>query len=220
MTTEPPLMEIHDRLLAAFGSQGWWPADSPTEVMVGAILVQNTAWENVERAIARLKAACPMDAASVYALPVDDLEELIKPAGTFRVKAQRLRNLLGLVVDQHGGSLDDLFALPTDQLRVKLLAVNGVGPETADSIVLYAAGKARFVVDAYTRRVFQRHGWLAGGEKYDQVQAIFEQTLPAETPLYGEYHALLVEVAKRHCKTKPRCEGCPLAPLLPEGGVC
>lgn len=216
----PPLLEVYDRMLEAFGPQGWWPADSPTEVIVGAILVQNTAWGNVERAIAQLKAACPMDATAIDSLSVTELEELIKPAGPYRVKAKRLRNLLRLIVEEHQGSLDALFALPTQELRAKLLAVNGVGQETADSIVLYAAGGARFVVDAYTRRVFQRHGWLAGGEKYAEVQALFEQTLPADAALFAEYHALLVEVAKRHCRPKPRCEDCPLAPLLPDNGPC
>lgn len=215
---DAPIADIYSRLLRAFGPQGWWPAESPTEVVLGAVLVQNTSWENVVRAIANLKSHGPIDIPTVHALPRVTLERLIKPAGPYRVKAERLGNLLSMIVDGFGGSLDALFALPLPELRATLLAVNGVGRETADSIALYAAGKPTFVIDAYTRRVLGRHGWLAGGERYDWVRERFEQALPRDADLYGEYHALLVEVAKRYCRPRPRCEGCPLAPLLPAGG--
>ena len=216
----PTLLEAFDRLFNAYGPQGWWPADSPFEVIVGGVLTQNTAWANVERAIANLRGAGLLDVDSLYRLPVKELEALIQPAGTYRVKAQRLRNLLALIVQRHGGSLERLFELETEELRAELLAVNGVGKETADAILLYAAGRPRFVVDAYTRRVLERHGWLdAGiksGQRYDAMQSLFENHLDADAALFNEYHALIVAVGKEHCRSKPRCEGCPLAPMLPD----
>lgn len=210
------LEEAYERLFAAYGPQHWWPAETPFEVVVGAVLTQNTSWKNVERAIANLRGAGVLEVAPLFALAEEELQELIRPAGFFRVKATRLRNVLRLIVEEFEGSLEKLFELPTDELRARLLAVNGVGPETADSIVLYAAGRPRFVVDAYTRRVGERHGWLDGGESYDAVQALFESSLESDAKRFNEYHALIVEVAKQHCRTKPRCEGCPLEPMLPE----
>ncbi len=207
---------VFDRLLAAYGPQHWWPAESPFEVMVGAVLVQNTAWGNVERAIANLKAAGKLSARAIYDTPLEELEQLIRPSGVFRVKARRLRALIALVMEQHGGSLDAMFALPTDQLRRELLAVNGIGPETADAILLYAAGRPTFLIDAYTRRVLERHGWGAPGASYDALKKQFEEALPRDVQLFNEYHALLVQVGKQHCRSTPRCEGCPLEALLPK----
>jgi endonuclease-3 related protein len=209
---------VFDRLLDAYGPQYWWPAESPFEVMLGAVLVQNTAWGNARRAIANLKAAGRLSAQAIYDTPLEELEQLIRPSGVYRVKARRLRGLIALIVEQHGGSLDALFALPTDGLRRELLAVHGIGPETADAILLYAAGRATFVIDAYTRRVLERHGWAPPGASYDDLKRLFEGALPRDAPLFNEYHALLVQVGKQHCRSQPRCEGCPLEALLPPVG--
>lgn len=215
MPTAAPLAEVYERLLSAFGPQHWWPADSRFEVMVGAVLTQNTSWINVEKSIAKFQAAGKLSPQAIYDLPIDELAQLVLPAGPHRVKAKRLHNLISLVVEGHGGSLDALLSQPQETLRAELLAVHGVGPETADCIVLYAAGQPSFVIDAYTRRVLERHGWATPREKYDELQRRFESALPADMPMFNEYHALLVEVGKRHCKPTPVCEGCPLECLLP-----
>ena len=214
------LTEAYDRMLAAFGPQQWWPGDSPFEIMVGAVLVQNTAWRNVERAIRNLRDAGVMEPNALYRLPPAELSELIRPAGYYQVKTKRLRNLLRFVVEEHDGSLESMFATSLSSLREQLLEINGIGPETADAILLYAGGLPTFVVDTYTHRVLARHGWLDYDASYDDTKDYFESALPAETQLYNEYHALLVRVGKDHCKrTAPKCETCPLAPLLPSSGI-
>ncbi|MCR4410913.1 MAG: endonuclease III domain-containing protein, partial [Thermoguttaceae bacterium] len=185
---------------------------------VGAVLVQNTAWQNVRKAIDNLRQADLLDPRALYAVPAEELEELIRPAGYYRVKARRLRNLLKLVVERYGGSLEAMFRTPLAALREQLLSVHGVGPETADSILLYAGNLPTFVVDTYTYRVFARHGWVAFDATYDDLQEHFESGLPADVALYNEYHALLVRVGKEHCGKSPRCEGCPLENMLPRGG--
>ena len=206
------LVEIYQRLLSAYGPQGWWPADTRFEVMVGAILTQATAWRNVERAIQRLKAAGALSPERMARLSEGELAELIRPAGFFRQKTRRLRALLRLI-GQHG-SVEGLLSLPAGELRRQLLSVPGVGPETADSILLYAAGYPVFVVDAYTKRILHRLGLLSGEKAgYEEVQELFESNLPRDPKLYGEYHALLVRHAKEHCRARPRCPGCPLAPV-------
>lgn len=209
------LADAYRRLAAAYGPQHWWPAETPFEVIVGAVLTQNTSWKNVALAINNLRDARLLEPRALYRVEETQLQELIRPAGYYRLKATRLRNVLRLIVDEFDASVERLFALPIDELRTRLLEVNGVGPETADSIVLYAAEKPRFVVDAYTRRVLERHGWLDARASYDEVQALFESNLPQEATLFNEYHALIVEVGKQHCRTKPQCEGCPLQPMLP-----
>ncbi|MCO6046493.1 endonuclease III domain-containing protein [Aeoliella sp. ICT_H6.2] len=214
----PPLLDLYEEMYAAFGPQHWWPGDSPLEVVIGAVLVQNTAWRNVERAIANLKQHNLIDVDRLYAVEVGRLEELVQPAGYFRVKARRLRNLLEFVIDRHEGSLDRLFELPMEEARRQLLEVNGVGPETADSILLYAGEQPKFVVDAYTRRVLLRHGWLAPPATYEAMQKFFERRLPAEVPLYNEYHALIVRIGNQYCRSQPKCEECPLKGRLPRGG--
>ncbi len=153
-------MEVYERMLAAFGPQHWWPGDSPFEIMVGAVLVQNTAWRNVERAIDNLREAGVMEPHALYALPPTELAELIRPAGYFQVKARRLRNLLKFVVEEYDGSLEAMFSTNLASLREQLLAIHGIGPETADAILLYAGGLPTFVVDTYTHRVLARHGWI------------------------------------------------------------
>ncbi|NIL97736.1 MAG: endonuclease III domain-containing protein [Planctomycetales bacterium] len=211
--------EIYHRLHTAYGPQHWWPAESAFEVMVGAVLVQNTAWKNVERAIDNLRQACLLSPQELYEVSIDELQELIRPAGYFRMKARRLRNLLDYLFDQHAGSLAVMFSHDTETLRQQLLQINGIGPETADSILLYAAEKPVFVVDAYTQRVLKRHGWMEYQADYHEIQEHFQANLPADVELYNEYHALLVRVGHLHCRKTPQCDQCPLADLLPEGGL-
>jgi endonuclease-3 related protein len=214
------LLEAYERLLRAFGPQRWWPGDSPFEVMVGAVLVQNTAWRNVERAIANLREAGVMEPRALDALPPEELAELIRPAGYFQVKARRLRNLLKFVVEEYGGSLEQMFQTDLATLREELLAIHGIGPETADAILLYAGGLGTFVVDTYAHRVLARHGWIGYDADYHEIKDQFESCLPADAKLYNEYHALLVRVGKEACRrAAPRCGECPLAPMLPDGGI-
>jgi len=213
------LREVYQRLLDAFGPQHWWPGQSPFEVMVGAVLVQNTAWKNVERAIEELREAGLLEPRVLHRLPVEQLQELIRPAGYYRLKARRLANLLDFVVGEYGGSLDAMFATPQSTLRQQLLGVNGVGPETADSILLYAGGLPTFVVDTYTARVLKRHGWIEPEAGYQAIKEHFESSLEEDVQLYNEYHALLVRLGHFHCRKTPKCDGCPLRHLLPESGV-
>ncbi len=212
------LKEAYDRLFAAYGPRHWWPADSPFEVIVGAVLVQNTSWENVRKAIGNLRENDLLEPHALRDVPVEELEELIRPVGYYRVKARRLRHVLDFLVDRYDGDLEAMFQTNLRELRQQLLGVHGIGQETADSILLYAGGMPTFVVDAYTYRVVTRHGWLDFDADYDAIQDYFQSGLPEDVQLYNEYHALLVEVGKRHCRKKPICLGCPLAELLPEGG--
>jgi endonuclease-3 related protein len=214
------LHDVYERLLTAFGPQHWWPGESTFEVMVGAILTQNTTWQNVERAIENLRGADALSPAAIYQMPDEELAETIRPAGYYRLKSRRLKNLVALVMEKHEGALRELLQLPADELRAELLSVNGIGPETADSIVLYAAEQPIFVVDAYTARVLKRHGWIEPEADYHAIQALFHDNLPDDTALFNEYHALLVRVGNRFCKPTPKCEECPLVELLPEGGPC
>ncbi len=214
------LIQAYERLLDAYGPQHWWPGDSPFEIMVGAVLVQNTAWRNVERAVANLREAGLMDPHALYAAPPDELAELIRPAGYFQVKAKRLRNLLKFLVDEYDGSLERMFRTDVATLREKLLAIHGIGPETADAILLYAGGLPTFVVDTYTHRVLARHGWIGYDADYHEIKELFESALPDDAVLYNEYHALLVRVGKETCRrAAANCHACPLADLLPESGI-
>ena len=213
------LMEVYRRLFDAFGPQHWWPGNSPFEVIVGAVLVQNTSWQNVKRAIENLRQADLLQPHALYETPIEELEELIRPAGYFRIKARRLHALLTFLVERYDGSLDAMFATSVDVLREQLLGVHGVGPETADSILLYAGNLPSFVVDAYTYRVFARHGWIGFETDYHAIQDYFQSGLPDDVALYNEYHALLVRLGKDYChKRAPKCGQCPLAGLLPAGG--
>ena len=213
------LDEIYRVLLDAYGPQNWWPGESPFEVMIGAVLVQNTAWKNVERAIDNLRQAELLEPVALYEVAHEELEELIRPAGYFRMKTRRLRNLLEYLFQRHEGSLEAMFAVDSETLRADLLAINGIGPETADSILLYAAEKPIFVVDTYTSRVLKRHGWIEHEADYHEIQGFFHATLGRDTALYNEYHALLVRVGHLHCRKTPKCEECPLVSLLPETGI-
>jgi endonuclease-3 related protein len=204
------LLRLYDRLHRRYGPQRWWPARSRFEVVVGAILTQNAAWRNAERAIARLRAAGVLDLRGVLALPSARLPLLIRPSGTFRVKARRLRAFARHVARRHRGRLGRLLALPLPALRAELRGIAGIGPETADAIALYAAGRPIFVVDAYTRRILARHRLVAPDADYATVQTLFMAHLPHDPALFNEFHALLVRAGKEHCRTRPRCEGCPL----------
>jgi endonuclease-3 related protein len=204
------LLAIYHTLLSFFGEQGWWPAETPFEVMVGAVLTQNTAWRNVERAIENLKEKGVLTPQVLMKLDESRLAGLIRPAGYYNVKARRLKHLMNFLAGEYGGDLKRMFAESLSSLREKLLAVKGIGPETADSILLYAGGKPIFVVDAYTRRVLFRHGMITDGASYGDIQDLFMESLPRDVALYKEYHALFVRLAKTFCKTKPLCLGCPV----------
>jgi endonuclease III related protein len=216
----PPsrLAQLYDRLYSAYGPQEWWPAETPIEVIVGAVLTQNAAWRNVEQAIENLRAAAVLSARALHQLPQAELAELIRPSGYYRLKARRLKNLLDFLFVRYRGSLKRMFAADLPTLRAELLGVNGIGPETADSILLYAGNLPSFVVDTYTQRVLRRHGWIERDADYHAVKRRFESELPADAALYNEFHALLVRVGNRHCRKTPDCEHCPLADLLPPGG--
>jgi endonuclease III related protein len=213
------LTEVYHRLYEAFGPQHWWPGETAFEMMVGAILTQNTSWQNVERAIDNLRRADLLEPHALYEVPVEELEELIQPAGYFRVKAQRLWSLLKFLVERYDGSLEAMFATSLPELRQQLLDVHGVGPETADSILLYAGKLPSFVVDTYTHREFSRHGWIGFDADYHEIQDSIQSELPQDVQLYNEFHALLVRLGKDYCrKSNPRCAECPLRELLPPGG--
>ena len=215
-----PLHDVYDCLLAAYGPQHWWPGETPFEIMVGAILVQNTAWKNVEKAIRNLADADLLDPQALANVDTEELQELIRPAGYFRLKTKRLLHLVRHVVDQYNGNLDAMFSVDLSALREALLRLNGIGPETADSILLYAGGLPTFVVDTYTHRVLARHGWIDYEAQYYEIKDMFEAELEQDVGLYNEFHALLVRVGHRHCRKTPKCDGCPLEGLLPEGGIC
>ena len=224
------LRRAYELLRARFGHQHWWPGETPFEVCVGAILTQNTAWTNVERAMASLKAACVLEPATLFALPESKLANLIRPAGYFNVKARRLRSFLRVLVDDFGGDLKQLFAGETSVVRARLLRVNGIGPETADSMLLYAGGHHSFVIGAYTKRIFQRHHWcstskvqsLKSSASYDGLKMLCESALnqktgAAQLDYWQDYHAQLVMVGKHYCRPRvPLCEQCPLKPMLPK----
>ncbi len=210
------------RLLRAhFGHQHWWPAQTAFEMCVGAILTQNTSWVNVERALANLKAARVLEPRALYALQPSRLAELLRPTGYFNVKARRLRSFLRVLVEEFGGDLTRLLQGETGQVRERLLSIGGIGRETADSMLLYAGAHQRFVIDAYTKRIFHRHGWSGAEASYDELQRLCESAL-ARKPrgrrldYWQDYHAQLVMAGKHFCRaSRPDCQGCPLRPLLP-----
>ncbi|HNR33019.1 MAG TPA: endonuclease III domain-containing protein [Candidatus Hydrogenedentes bacterium] len=212
------LEDIYRRLLRHFGPTHWWPGDTPFEIAIGAILTQNTAWSNVERAIANLKRERLLRPRAMLACPRDRLEAAIRPSGYFRQKAERLRIFCDYLTTRYGGSMRRMARRPVEVLREELLAIKGIGPETADDILLYACEKPVFVVDAYTRRILSRHGLVSPKTGYEELRAVFETNLPPEVALFKEYHGLIVYVGKDFCRKTPRCEGCPLAPILPQGG--
>lgn len=200
---------VHRDLLRVHGAQHWWPGDTPFEIMVGAVLTQNTAWTNVERAIANLKAAGALTPAAIVAAHPKRLAAWLKPSGYFNIKARRLKAFCRWLLEQ-GGEIA-LATRDTQDLRAALLDVYGVGPETADDILLYAFARPVFVIDAYTRRLFGRLGLIAGTEPYEDLRAAFERALGPDLALFNELHALIVAHAKDICRPKPRCDSCCLA---------
>ena len=208
------LVDIFKRLYSVLGEQHWWPADSVFEVMVGAILTQNTNWSNVEKAILALKKKNFLTAHKLYKLPQKQLAGLIKSAGYYNVKAARIKSFLKFFFDRYGAKIKLMGAQDIKTLRTQLLAVKGIGPETADSILLYALNKPVFVVDTYTKRILSRHGLIKAAADYSQLQDIFMRNLDPDVQLFGEYHALLVKIGKDYCrKQNPKCEICPLWPI-------
>ena len=211
MTTTDCLWTIYERMLAQLGPQHWWPAETPFEVMVGAILTQNTSWKNVERAIDNLKGVGLMSLEALSALPTGLLAEYIRPAGYYNIKAGRLHNLLTFINEHHGGDLQAFLDQPLPHFREQLLSIKGVGRETADSILLYAANLPVFVVDTYTHRILVRHQVIDEEFGYEAIQELFMDNLVCDTRIYNEYHALLVRVGNVYCKkTNPDCAACPL----------
>ena len=210
---EQRLMEIFRLLLDRHGPRHWWPAETPFEVCVGAILTQNTNWGNVEKAIVNLKREGLLSPEALHDIGRERLAQVIRPAGFFNVKSERLKGFVAWLGERFGGSLERMFAGDWRELRRELLAVHGIGPETCDSILLYAGQKPTFVVDAYTKRIFSRLGIIAPTASYEEVRAQFMDNLPPDVHLFNEYHALIVEHAKSCCRTKPRCEGCHLCRL-------
>ena len=206
------LLGVFERLLSAFGERHWWPGDSPLEIMVGAILTQNTSWRNVERAIGNLKAAGLLDMGALDRIGEERLAEVIRPAGFYRVKSRRLKAFISEFQRAYGGVIEHTGGVPTEKLRDHLLSVKGVGPETADSILLYALNRPVFVVDAYTRRFLRNHGLYEGPPGYHEVQRFFMDNLPEDTSLFNEFHALIVRLCQGLCKKRPLCDACPLGP--------
>ena len=196
-----------------FGNLHWLPGDSPLEVIVGAILTQNTAWKNVEKAIAALRRHALLSVAALVEIPECELAGLIRPSGYYNVKARRLKAFFIFLRDEFRGSLEVMFSEDVPMLRQKLLGIKGIGAETADSILLYAGGKPVFVVDAYTRRILSRHGIVATRSSYGEIQRLFMDRLPADAALFNQYHALIVYTGKNYCRKQPRCQECPLYPF-------
>lgn len=210
------LLVLYRKLHTHFGPQNWWPAETPFETAVGAILTQNTAWTNVEKAIANLKQAKALECSSMLKLPTNELENLIRPSGFFRQKTERLQLFCRHLAEHHEERLENLLNQDMDTARTELLALKGIGPETADSILLYAGGHASFVVDAYTRRLLERLGRLPGSGSYDDMRDLFMASLPPDATLYNEYHALIVLQCKEICRKRlPRCSDCPLVNSCP-----
>ncbi len=204
-------MEAYDRMYRYFGPRHWWPADSPFEVIVGAVLTQNTAWINVEKAIENIKRAGAMSLERLLDVPEEILASWIRPAGYFNLKARRLKATVRFFHEAYHGNLAAMAREPLSVLRKQLLGVYGIGEETADSILLYALEKPIFVVDAYTRRILERHHLIDAKASYREIQKLFMSTLPAQVSLFNEYHALIVETGKTFCRHRPSCPGCPLS---------
>jgi endonuclease III related protein len=213
------LRRIYARLLARFGHAGWWPGRSALEICIGAILTQNTSWANVEKAIAELRRHGALSWRVLHTTPVDRLARLVRSSGTYNVKARRLRAFLDFLGGEYRGRIAAMTREDPRELRARLLAVDGIGRETADSIVLYAAGLPLFVVDAYTRRVFARLGLIRGDEPYDTIQAFFMERLGPDAVLFNDYHAQIVRLAREVCRPRPRCASCPLDDRCAKRGV-
>lgn len=212
-TTPILLKEIYNRLFAYFGPQHWWPGETPFEVIIGAILTQNTSWNNVERAIANLKKHKLLNPSALKKVNSRKLARLIRSSGYYNQKTKKLKNFISFLFSRYKGSLTKMFKQKLPKLRKELLEINGIGPETADSIILYAANKPVFVVDAYTKRIFSRHHLIKQDFNYHEIQDIFMKNLKPQAKLFNEYHALIVKLGKDICKTMPNCSCCPLENL-------
>ncbi len=202
------VQKLYERLWQAFGPQDWWPGETPFEVALGAILTQNTNWKNVAKVITRLRAEDRLTAAALTALPEAELAELFRPAGYYNLKARRVKNFLTFLQEEYQGSLKLMSRRPMEELRPRLLSVKGIGPETADSILLYALQKPSFVVDAYTFRILNRHQLVPEPCAYEDLRRLFMDHLPADVAIYQEYHAMLVRLGKECCRPQPRCPSC------------
>ncbi len=209
-STSQRLMEMFQNLLNHFGPQRWWPAETELEMMVGAVLTQNTSWKNVEKALNNLKKGDLLSLHKLSNLSIPEVAELIRPAGYFNIKAKRLKNLIDFIVEHYQAELSMFLKEETQALREGLLSVKGIGPETADSILLYAVRRSVFVVDAYTHRIMMRHGMTDEQASYHELQALFMDHLPEDSALFNEFHALLVKTGKEYCRRKPLCHICPL----------
>jgi endonuclease-3 related protein len=215
--THAAVLSLYDRLYATYGPQHWWPGDGPFDVIVGAILTQNTNWKNVGKALDALRNADICSFKAIHGTERHDLADLIRPSGYFNQKARKLHEFAALVENDLNGNLDQLLDLPMDDLRAILLGIWGVGEETADDIVLYAAAKPSFVIDTYTRRIVDRLGWRPQGVQYRDYQSLFTERLPSDAALFNEYHALLDEHASTVCRPTPRCDQCCLQDICPTG---
>lgn len=204
------IRDFYSALYDKYGPQSWWPARTRLECATGAILTQNTSWKNVEKAIEALRANSMLSAEKIKVASHERLATLIRPCGYHNLKAKRLKNFIDFLFAGYGGVMENMLAEDTDRLREKLLSVNGIGEETADSILLYALGKPVFVVDNYSRRILRRHRLIPEGASYSEMQKLFVRSLSVDTEVFGEYHALIVKTGKLHCRKTPRCEGCPL----------
>jgi len=210
MSKSKRIREFYDALYKRYGPQGWWPANTELECVLGAILTQNTAWKNVEKALENLKKEGLISIERLALIPPSSLANLIRPSGYFNQKAIKIKSFVRFVVKNYGGDLKKMFEEDTQKLRERLLGIKGIGPETADSIMLYAGKKPVFVVDTYTYRILSRHGLIPEESSYWEIQELFMNSLPEDAHLFNEYHALLVRLGKEHCKKSPLCEGCPL----------
>ena len=224
LSSDRQIRNLYQTLAGSYGPLHWWPARTRFEVIVGAFLTQNTSWKNVERALRKLRRGGALSISAMRSIPVGELEQLVRSSGYFRQKAARLKTFVAYLDERHGGSLSRMFAQPVSRLRSELLALKGVGPETADAILLYAGKLPVFVVDNYTKRLFERHRIAPAGTRYEELRAQVESAFSSFTPEaeladhYNALHALIVQVGKDHCGKIAKCERCPLQPLLSGAG--
>jgi endonuclease III related protein len=210
MTTKQRLLKIFNILLASFGKRHWWPGETPLEIIVGAILTQNTSWKNVEKAINNMKHEGILNIERLYEINTETLSEIIRPSGFFNIKSKRMKNIINVIYDEYDATIENMSNIKTNILRNLLLSINGIGPETADSILLYALNKPVFVVDAYTKRFLKNHNLYDGDGDYHKIQQYFMKNIPSDTYLFNEFHALIVRLCQINCRKVPICSGCPL----------
>ncbi len=210
MKIKRKIKDFYLRLFKHYGQQGWWPADSRLECIIGAILTQNTSWRNVEKAIINLKKEKLIDIKKLNLIPVNELSNIIRPSGYHNVKAKRLKNFIKFIIENYDAKIENMINKETEILRTELLSINGIGPETADTILLYALEKRAFVVDKYTHRILSRHGLIPEKANYKEMQELILDSIEKNSYIYNEFHALIVKVGKEHCKKSPKCNGCPL----------